>query len=436
MEFISFVEENLLKQVPDLITGYAGDVTASSLTEMETAIKAMSQRIGGAVLGQWLAAQTPKYPEERVGCPHCGGPARYVRWREGMSITLLGRVKYRRPYYGCISCQRGHYPLDQALGIAPGGMSAAVVQLSALVGVHASFASSRDILLRTAHIELSPNSIRKACQQVGEAVMQQEGEWCESSQDGEAQRQHQRHVAKPRQLYGSLDGFMAHIEGNWHEMKAGSWWTTHRLGDGSLTADRITYYTDWQSAAEFSNLTWATGFQRLADQAEEIIFVADGADWIWRIVQQHFPQAVQIVDWYHALSYVRAVAQAAFRDDATRETWFEQQRSRLWQGQLAAVFRACRACDALAPEAVKKALTYFANNRTRLRYDRFRAAGYQIGSGTMESGCKQLGLGRLKIAGAQWGETGARLVAKARAAYLSGQWDDLIAPAHPLPQIA
>jgi hypothetical protein len=315
-------------------------------------------------------------------------------------------------------------------------MSAAVQQLAALVGVHASFARSRDLLWRTAQLELSANSIRKACQQVGAKVMQQEADWCAQSQDGERQREHRRQVEKPRQLYGSLDGFMAHIEGQWHEMKAGAWWITRQRSDGSRCADTISYYTDWQSAAEFSDLTWATGFQRLADQADAVIFVADGAEWIWRIVQQHFPQAVQIVDWYHALSYVRAVAQAAFSDEASRETWFEQQRSRLWQGQLATVFRACRACGRLAPEAVKKALTYLAHNRRRMRYDRFRTAGYQIGSGTMESGCKQLGIGRLKIAGAQWSEAGVRLVAKARAAYLSGQWDDLNPSPHPLPQVA
>jgi hypothetical protein len=432
MEFIRFLEEAVITQLPEFIATYDGDLSASSLSEMESAIRVMSHRIGRAVLGQWLAAQTPQYPEEAVSCPHCGEQARYVRWREGMSITLLGRIYYRRPYYGCASCQRGHAPLDQALGIVPGEMSVQVQQIAALVGVHGSFASSRDLLLRTAQIELSANSIRKACQQVGARVMQREASWHEQSQDLEAQRQHQRQGDKPQQLYGSLDGFMAHIEGQWHEMKAGAWWTTRQRRDGSLMADTISYYTDWQSASEFSTLTWATGFQRLADQAAEVIFVADGADWIWRIVQQHFPQAVQIVDWYHALSYVRAVAQAAFADEHVRATWFDQQRARLWRGKLAAVFRACRACGTLAPEAVKRALTYFAHNRRRLRYDRFRAAGYQIGSGTMESGCKQLGTGRLKIAGAQWSDHGARLVAKARAAYLSGQWDALT----PSPQVA
>lgn len=425
MEFISFLQEALISQLPTIMAAYAGEVGANSLSEMETGIKAMSQVVGAEVLRQWLAAQTPKYPEDATGCPHCGGQARYVRWREGMSITLLGRVHYCRPYYGCASCQQGHYPLDQALGIAPGQMSAEVQQLAALLGIHTSFASSQDMLWRTAQLELSPNSIRKACQQVGARVVQQETQWHAHSQDLDAQRQYQRQVDKPRRVYGSLDGFMAHIEGEWHEMKAGVWWTTHRRHDDSLRAEAITYYTDWQPAVAFSDLTWATGFQQRVDQAHEVIFVADGADWIWRIVQQHFPQAVQIVDWYHALGYVRAVAQAAFRDETARETWFDQQGTHLWHGRRSAAFRACRQCAACAPEAVKKALTYLAHHRSRMRYDHFRAAGYQIGSGTMESGCKQLGLGRLKIAGAQWGETGVRLVAKARAAYLSGQWDEV-----------
>jgi hypothetical protein len=263
---------------------------------------------------------------------------------------------------------------------------------------------------------LSANSSRKACHPVGAAVMQQAAAWREPSQAGEAQGQHQPQVDTPKQLYGSLDGFMAHLEGGWPAMKVGAWWTTSRRPDGSLSADTFGYYSDWLPAAEFSDLSWASGWQRLADQADAVILGADGADWMWPIVQQPCPQAVQIVDWYQALGYGRAVAPAAFPAETARATWFEQPRHDLWLGRLAAVFRACRACGTRVPEPVKKAVTYFANNRPRMRYHRFRAAGYQIGSGTRERGCKQLGTGGLKSAGAQWRATGARLIAKARAA--------------------
>jgi hypothetical protein len=81
----------------------------------------------------------------------------------------------------------------------------------------------------------------------------------------------------------------------------------------------------------------------------------------------------------------------------------------------------------LSPEAAQ-AVTYFCNNRERMRYDRFRAAGYMIGSGTIESGCKQVLTHRLKLPGlpgAQWTVGGAVHTAKARAAWLSASWQSL-----------
>jgi len=422
--------------LPKIMAGYDKKIKANSLSEMEVEIRQMCHELGGAIVAECLEAQTPKYPEDHVTCPNCGGVAGYVRRRTGMSITLFGRIYYRRPYYGCERCHQGHYPLDEQLGIQPGQMSTEVVQLAALQGSQTSFAISRDLLARTALLDLSANSIRKACQQIGQQVMQSEANGYAASQDLEQQRQHQRLADKPQQIYGSMDGFKIHVDEGWHEMKAGSWWTTRRLTNGELQAENITYYVDYLAAAEFSDLVWTTGFQRLADQAHEVIFVADGAEWIWNIVQQHFPNAVQILDWYHAFSYVQAVAKVAFPDELERVHWLEQQRHHLWHGRRSLVFRACRQLAHVATDPVNKALTFFANQRSRMHYARFRAAGYQIGSGTMESGCKQLGVGRLKIAGAQWLSSGAQLLAKARATYLSGDWDDLIASNCPLPHIA
>jgi hypothetical protein len=80
--------------------------------------------------------------------------------------------------------------------------------------------------------------------------------------------------------------------------------------------------------------------------------------------------------------------------------------------------RACHALRSKAPVACDAARRYFANNRTRLRYPKYRALGFQIGSGVMESACKQIGLLRLKLPGARWSKDGARKLAKARAAFL------------------
>lgn len=436
MDFITHVQESVLAQLPGIIQQYGGETGAGSLSQMERAVKAMTHELGNAVMRQWLERQEGKYPADEQPCPHCGEAAEYVRGREGMTLTLQGRVYYRRAYYHCPQCGGGHYPLDERLGIQPGEMSAEVIKLAALLGIQDAFAASSDTLARTTLLELSPNSIRKACQQVGEAVMAEEQTLQQRSHDLEAQLAVCREGEKPPRLYGSMDGFMVWWEEGWHEMKAGAWWTTTPNRQGEVQAQDVRYYVDVLPAEDFSELVWATGFALHAQHAHQLVFVADGAEWIWRIVQQHYPHAIQIVDWYHAIAYLSPIATTAFADEGQAHTWLAQQHTHLWEGRLHAVFRACRALASQAPDPVHKALSYFARNRTRLRYAHFRARGLQIASGTMESGCKQIGLERLKIAGAQWSQTGARKVAKARAAYLSGQWDHISAPHATLPQVA
>jgi len=69
-------------------------------------------------------------------------------------------------------------------------------------------------------------------------------------------------------------------------------------------------------------------------------------------------------------------------------------------------------------------------------YATYRRKGYQIGSGTIESACKQLGVQRMKVPGATWNLEGARLTAKSRAALLSDQWEMLTARREYLPRVA
>jgi hypothetical protein len=93
------------------------------------------------------------------------------------------------------------------------------------------------------------------------------------------------------------------------------------------------------------------------------------------------------------------------------------------------------ACQLLAKKSnlAKQALLYYANNKERMRDAQFRAAGYLIGRGVIESGCKQIVTHRLKLPGAQWNVEGAVLVAKARTAWMSGNWKKLVSARSRLP---
>lgn len=439
MDFITDVQESMMEHVSEMIGNYEGDFSAKNLSEMEVALRQMLHELGNEILCQWLEAQEQKYPDDMKGCPHCGEEAKYVRRREGMSITLQGRVYYRRAYYACPSCHQGFYPLDERLGIEAGQMSAEVVQLAALFGIDDAFGTGHDLLKRSASLELSPNSIRKATQQVAQKVISHEQDLLKQSHKLDNQKDRQPGQAdSPQRLYGSMDGFKVLFDDGWHDMKAGVWWTATTSKQGQSKAANLRYYTDFLPASAFSDLVWATGFDQKADMAKELIFVADGAEWIWRIVEQHYPQAVQIVDWYHACAYIAPIAQAAYSDPQQQTEWIAKVKSALWDGQLDAVIAACLQhvnCQR-DDDPAQQAVTYYQNNRHRMDYARYRQLGYQIGSGSMESGCKQLGLARLKIAGARWSSDGATLVAKARAAYLSGDWDKLNALSGCLPQVA
>ena len=169
-----------------------------------------------------------------------------------------------------------------------------------------------------------------------------------------------------------------------------------------------------------------------ADVCAEVVFLGDGAAWIWNLVSHYYPQATQIVDWYHAEAHLEQVATAAFAENAHRRLWLEEMTQALWEGQVEEVISACKTLPALCSQAAQ-AVTYFSNNGERMRYARFREAGYMIGSGTIESGCKQIVTHRLKLPGAQWEVVGAVQTAKARAAWLSGHWPSLCAQRSALP---
>ena len=89
-----------------------------------------------------------------------------------------------------------------------------------------------------------------------------------------------------------------------------------------------------------------------------------------------------------------------------------------------------------AEEVAQKLITYYQNNEKRMDYARFRADGYFVGSGTIESACKQIAGHRLKLAGARWSFESSVQTVKARAAWLNGDWDALSSKRAILPLVA
>lgn len=412
------------------------------IRRVETTMREFLREVGNKALGQYLEEKDEQLRQVENLC-RCGGTMKYLFRRQATILSVFGRVQYCRGYHTCEQCHAGQAPLDRRMGIEAGQVTAGLAELLALAGVEVAFEEATHWLEHYLLFRVSDNTLRKETEQFGELQKTQEEEWKRTSQDEKWLQQRQRELGKqPGRLYGSLDGVMAALIGEWRELKNIAWYRVERVHSyqkrrhhvsrvgeqNDFQAQAITYHCDFQTGEEFSELFWASACQRQADLYEELVFVCDGAVWIWKLIERHFPLAVQIVDWYHASEYLPPIAEAAFSPGTSQyHAWLENARSLLWEGQIPELIYACQQLSSQAATAVHKAVTYFTNNQKRMEYARFRQQGYFIGSGTVESGGKQISTLRLKRAGARWTERGALLTAKARAAWLSGAWQVLAA---------
>ena len=393
--------------------------------ELEYSMREDLVALGNEVLGEVLS----RYDEEVNGSSEkctCGGRAKRQLRRVARMLSVFGWVQYKRGYYHCSNCDQREYRLDASQGIRAGQANRGMARLMSMAGVTTSFAEAsqqiRDYLL----VEVSPNTIRKESYATGSRQAKREAQEQKRSEQLESLQQRERRLAAEDRLervYGSIDGAQAPTLTGWREVKSlALYQSQYRYGHpDQLQATEIEYRSEITPAQEFGRLLWASALNYQADRAQELVFVCDGAAWIWKLVEKYFPDAVQIVDWYHACGYLTEIASTAYADEDTAQDWLEQMKLLLWKGKIDAVLVACQQHQEhpQAHEFATKAITYYTNNRERLDYPTYREKNYFCGSGTVESACKQIVTARLKKSGACWLPVNATLIAKARAAYLS-----------------
>ena len=419
--------------------------------DVELAMREGLRQIGQRALPFLLEASEAE-TEREVRCP-CGGQLRYQRQRPATIWSVFGKVVYRRAYYAGCRCGKGYAPVDERYGIEPGKVTSGLAHLLALSGIHKAFEMGSRWLKEFLLFEVSENTVRSETQKMGELQRQlEQAQIRESQEEVSLQARERNRMAVPDILYGSIDAAKVRIEPRdeqekaaknretWRDLKAGCWYegeivppnqrSTRQKAKAEregtvIRAKNKRYFCDIVQAEEFGKLLWATACAVGADRVRTLVFICDGAVWIWNLIAYYFPRAIQIVDWYHAADRLKRIAEEAFSDLAKRQAWLENVTETLWQGKVEEVIEACQSLASKSALA-KQSLSYYTDNMERMRYAQFRAAGYLIGSGVIESGCKQINTQRLKLPGAQWEVEGAVLTAKARAAWLSGTWNQLV----------
>lgn len=458
-EMINRVAQAIAEMVKaDVIKQQKAGESEISIAQIETDMRMALKEIGGQALSMLLSSMQTT-PESEIACS-CGGKLEYQRKRSATVISVFGRIEYERAYYAGCRCKQGKAPLDEKLGLKPGAVTSGLANLLALAGIGFSYDQSPKWLENYLLFDISENTVRSETEYMGKLQDEYEKALIKKTQNEAYLQERQRIPGKiVQRLYGSMDAAKVRIEPrpkkgeekgeheDWRDLKVLCWFEVETVSPSQrstrqqkkaereqvvMRAKNKQYFCDIIEAEEFGKLLWATGCTINADLSPELIFLGDGALWIWNLVSKYYRNAVQIVDWFHAEEHLEDLARAAFSDPLQRTAWLEDAKQALWNGCVEDVISACQVLTSSCSAALVE-VTYFSNNMERMRYAQFRAAGYMIGSGTVESACKQVATHRLKLPGAQWIVTGAVRTAKARAAWLSGLWQPLCSLRSALP---
>ena len=458
IEKINLIAQKVAEVVKEAIE--EEDLEQVLIGDVELAMRESLRQIGQQALTCFLEAADEE-AEREIECA-CGGRLQYQRRRAATIWSVFDKVVYHRAYYAGCACGKGIAPVDRRYGIEPGKVTSGLARLLALSGIFKAFDDGRKWLKEFLLFEVSEKTVRAETRTLGELQRQADEQLVAETQDeASLQKREQSQVPAPDILYGSLDAAKVRIEPrdeqektienreNWRDLKTGCWYEGEIVSprqqstrqknkaqrEGTvLRAKNKRYFCDIDQAEQFGKLLWATACVVGADRARILVFICDGAVWIWNLISHYFPNAIQILDWYHAEDRLKRIAEEAFSNLAERQAWLAGVTEELWQGNVEAVIAACQML-AKVSKLAKQSLAYYSDNIERMHYAQFRAAGYLIGSGVIESGCKQIVTQRLKLPGAQWKLDGAILTAKARAAWLSGNWQSLVSARSRLPLV-
>jgi len=209
------------------------------------------------------------------------------------------------------------------------------------------------------------------------------------------------------------------------EMKTGCIFTQSGFDkEGKPVRDlgSTTYFSQIGQLEDFSKLLYSEAIKRGVDYAGQVVVIGDGAKWIWNLANDNFPNAVQIIDLYHAKEHVYDVLSTIITDKSELHLQKVQFYKMLEKGDIDGLTAAFSMLPAITDEQFEKIrveYNYFTQNKNQMQYQDFRKQGLFVGSGVIEAACKK----RLKQSGVMWSVTGANKIAALRCAVMSGEFE-------------
>jgi hypothetical protein len=240
-------------------------------------------------------------------------------------------------------------------------------------------------------------------------------------------------------LYTMMDGSYLQFRNQdnshkdlWKEIKMGRiFFASHQVKEISKKRN-IIRYSDYVTSMGNVKPFLEKMEARLDDYKGTMVFINDGASWIWKWVEDAYPRAVQILDYFHAMEYLTGFANAHYADPVQKKEWVKTMQELLDKDQVEKVIEAHRKIKNTGKpikgepkEKLNDLLSYYENNKTRMLYGTYRNKGYLVGSGPIESANRDVIQKRLKLSGQRWTEQGAQNMACLRAFMKSTRLDSI-----------
>ncbi len=344
--------------------------------------------------------------------------------------TILGDVLFRRSLFVCPHCRATLFPADGRLGVVNTDFSPGALRMMARAASRAAFARATEDLALYANLRVSAKTVERQAGRIGEEVEQ----WMRR-QDAELLRQQGEEpgpagarTVLPSVLYIEYDGTgvpirRAELAGQkgkqpdgtalTREVKVGCVFTQTAVdGQGRPVRDphATTYVGAIETSDAFGRRIYAEALRRDLHRHARVVVITDGARYNRSIFALHFPQAVYIIDIYHAREHLQS-ALSLLVPEPLRPRIRDQWNNLLDAGDIETLV--ARMNERLPREPGRdrlNAVHYFQENKDAMRYAHFKAKGFFLGSGVIEAGCKTVIGKRMKDSGMFWSVPGANKI--------------------------
>ena len=338
------------------------------------------------------------------------------------------------------------FPLDRRLKLRSDHWTAGAARVAVRQGLQSqSFELAAEAFSDATGCNMSKEGLRKVTQGWGQRVSEKrEAEAKAVFDQGQKGEQVVRVTdAITSQANISTDGGMVHVRGEgWKEVKlvtissvrlkretekgAHPDGRRYKPYEPQMMLERHSYQAGLWVANQMGRHQYLEGLRRALLACPKLGSPNDAAQWISRITRENFPQAQQIVDWFHATGKMWFIAKQTINDKQGRQDWVAERLDDLWLGRTSAVNSALEKVDttlSLDQDEVEMSIGYFQRQQDRMKYHQYRIAGYPIGSGAVESGINNVVHHRMKRQGRGWRRETVNPMLAALSELHSGRFD-------------